>query len=67
MSEPETKLQELYEHPAFRAFMRGLRVAIGIGLSELLAYLIEAPEIVQIGIVPFIIAFDKYLRDRKIY
>lgn len=50
-----------YEHPIFRAFMRGVRVGAVLMISAILAALAKEPSLLLIA--PFLAAIDKYIRD----
>jgi len=58
---------EWYKRPLVRAVMRAVRVAAAAALSAFVGSLLEAPETVKHGLTVFLVALDKYLRDRTVY
>ncbi len=56
-----------YKRPLVRAVMRAVRVAAATFLSVFVGALLEAPETAKCGLTVFLVALDKYLRDRGVY
>jgi hypothetical protein len=52
-----------YKSPLFRAFLRGLRAAIAVGISAIIGALVEEPTL-PLWLPPALLALDKYVRDK---